>query len=175
MASPRFISISVAVLLSAGPFACQTPSHAACETGTPAPAGTAARAEAPGAQPTAPVSQAFAALDRDHDGTLTANELTAGQDQVLRLFDTDGDGKVSLQEFISAPLGPVGNRPGAPQRIAQVRTARFQQLDRNGDGVLTTDEFARVTVATVMELRDINCDGHLSLGELAAPLPQAPR
>lgn len=62
-----------------------------------------------------------------------------------------------------------------PSPHGQVRAARFQQLDRNGDGVLTADEFAHVTVTTVMELRDINCDGHLSVRELAAPLPQAPR
>ena len=52
----------------------------------------------------------FDALDTDHDGSLSAKEQAAAQNQRgpggggLRRADTDGDGKVGKQEYVAAQL-----------------------------------------------------------------------
>ena len=81
----------------------------------------------------------------------------------LQRMDTDGDGRVSLAEY-------------------QVWMAYgFEQMDRNGDGVLSADELPGgrgkpITRATHLEQiaqrfarQDANGDGFLSARELAAP------
>lgn len=168
MLSRRFGNVTAAVLLSLGPFVYNTPGFAACSA---TPAGTSARAAPEPDTLAGPPAEAFATLDRNHDGALTANELTAGRARLLELLDTNGDGVVSREEFVNAPLGPATKRIGAPQRIMQIRTARFQELDRNGDGVLSAEELSHASVAMIMDLRDVNCDGRITPSELGATRP----
>ncbi|MGQ9365542.1 hypothetical protein [Azospirillum sp. ST 5-10] len=61
----------------------------------------------------------------------------AGPGRMFTMLDADGNGAVSLPEFLAGPQGRSGVDP---QLMAQHRTQRFQQLDRNGDGSLTPDE-----------------------------------
>lgn len=56
---------------------------------------------------------------------------------MMKAMDTDGNGSVSLDEFLNAPRG---NSKQSADTIKQRRTAHFKQLDRNGDGVLSLDE-----------------------------------
>jgi hypothetical protein len=56
---------------------------------------------------------------------------------MMKAMDTNGDGSVSLEEFLNAPRG---NSKQSADTIKQRRTAHFKQLDRNGDGVLSLDE-----------------------------------
>ena len=76
----------------------------------------------------------FRQLDRNHDGFLSQDDMPKGLGlfrpngaritQMLELFDTDHDGRISLQEFIAGSM-----------RL-------FDQADANHDGVLTRAEAA---------------------------------
>jgi hypothetical protein len=72
----------------------------------------------------------FDAIDANHDGQVTLDELhafmkarhgQAGQ-RMFKSADANGDGKVSREEFLAQAA------------------ARFDKLDANKDGVLTPDE-----------------------------------
>ncbi|MDV3467231.1 EF-hand domain-containing protein [Stenotrophomonas sp. C3(2023)] len=81
----------------------------------------------------------------------------------LQRMDTDGDGRVSEAEYLAWML------------------YAFDQLDRNGDGVLTSDELPggkgrpitraqqRQTLVARFHRQDADGDGYLSARELAAP------
>ncbi|MDR3527605.1 MAG: EF-hand domain-containing protein [Rhizomicrobium sp.] len=73
--------------------------------------------------------KAFDAADLDHDGVLQADEVrplnearAAADPSVPRIIDWNGDGVISFKEFAAAPH------------------ALFDQLDRDGDDVLTPEE-----------------------------------
>lgn len=91
---------------------------------------------------------------------------TAAQDtrtDYLRLFDGDGDGRVSQDEYV------------------QYMSRGFQAMDSNGDGIIDTDELpgGRGQPITLEEHRsnlrrqfrklDRNGDGYLNARELTAP------
>ena len=83
--------------------------------------------------------------------------------QYLQMFDSDGDGRVSEAEYLA------------------YMSRGFQAMDRNGDGILETDELPGsrgrpVTLAGFQDnLRlqfhklDRNRDGYLNARELTAP------
>lgn len=58
----------------------------------------------------------------------------------FKQLDANGDGKVSLQEYLAAKPPGGGNGPGG-NATAEDRTARFRKMDTNGDGYLTLDEY----------------------------------
>ncbi|WP_421568616.1 EF-hand domain-containing protein [Stenotrophomonas sp. PD6] len=81
----------------------------------------------------------------------------------LQRMDTDGDGKVSVEEYVQWML------------------YAFDRMDRNGDGVLSADELPggkgkpitrdqqRQTIVERFHKQDANGDGFLSAKELSAP------
>jgi Ca2+-binding EF-hand superfamily protein len=81
----------------------------------------------------------------------------------LQRMDTDGDGRVSVEEYVQWLL------------------YAFDHMDRNGDGVLSADELPggkgppitreqqRQTLIQRFHKQDANGDGYLSARELAAP------
>lgn len=89
-------------------------------------------------------------------------QVTQTRDYLERM-DADGDGRVSLAEY-----------------QAWMRYA-FDQMDRNGDGVLTPDELPggkgrpitlgehMAKLAAAFNRQDTNRDGFLDTRELAAP------
>jgi len=75
------------------------------------------------AQMQARMTQMFDRLDANHDGVVDAAELAnARGGRMLARFDANGDGRVMREEFT------VG------------LDAQFKAMDKNGDGVVTTDE-----------------------------------
>ena len=93
----------------------------------------------------------------------TALAQVTDSTEYLKRMDTDGDGRVSLAEYLAW------------------MSYAFAQRDRNGDGVLSADELPGgrgkpVTradhIATLTERfrkQDANGDGYLSAKELLAP------
>ncbi|KAK6051430.1 hypothetical protein COOONC_11062, partial [Cooperia oncophora] len=61
---------------------------------------------------------------------------------ILKLYDHDGDGKVSREEFSSGPVKEDLDGPDPKRETKKVkREAEFdKQIDANGDGVATVEE-----------------------------------
>ena len=79
------------------------------------------------------MEKTFKTLDKDEDGVLSFGEYKGKRnkpeaieraEQIFKLIDIDDDLKVSLKEFTNKPA-----------------EARFKQMDRNGDGEITFDEY----------------------------------
>ncbi|MET0289429.1 MAG: calcium-dependent protein kinase 21 [Pseudoxanthomonas sp.] len=93
---------------------------------------------------------------------LALAQVTATGDYLSRM-DRDGDGRVSLDEYLAW------------------MSYSFDARDRNGDGVLSVDELPgghgpvitraqhRQRLAATFHKQDVNGDGYLSARELAAP------
>lgn len=72
-------------------------------------------------------AERFARMDTDGDGRLTVDELHAGlqrerAERMHKWLDRDGDGFVSAEEF------------------AAMQNKRFSRMDANGDGVIDKEE-----------------------------------
>jgi Ca2+-binding EF-hand superfamily protein len=142
--------------------------------------GSSAIAQAP-AQPK-PVPRAdfvkaldsrFNAIDANHDGRISKEELAAQQQRELqqakariaqqlqakfKQLDTNKDGQLSVQEFMAA-APPIRTSETADQMLARLDTnndgkvsadefrapelAKFNKVDANHDGVVTPDEIKR--------------------------------
>ncbi|RMG49952.1 MAG: hypothetical protein D6723_13080 [Acidobacteria bacterium] len=118
----------------------------------------------------------FDRLDVDGDGFISKAEVerfrhraarSSFGERLLRVLDADHDGKLTREEFA---------------RIVEY----FGQLDRDGDGMLTSQELralafirqppGRINVAALIERYDADGDGKLSRSELeAAPQFNNPR
>ena len=81
------------------------------------------------------LAKRFDAIDANHDGQVSADEMRAFREQHhagqgkkrgehWKKLDTDGDGRISMQEAQAAP------------RLAE----HFKDIDTNGDGFLSADE-----------------------------------
>lgn len=92
-----------------------------------------------------------------------AQDFPATPAAYLRAFDSNGDGKVSVDEYVA------------------YLSRGFKRMDRNGDGILERDELpgGRGTPITLREFQanlrrqfhrlDRNHDGYLDARELTAP------
>ncbi|WP_050898851.1 EF-hand domain-containing protein [Allomesorhizobium alhagi] len=77
-------------------------------------------------------SNAMAAFDTNKDGTLSPEEMTAGIQAELKTYDTDANGKLSLEEF--AVMHAAHTRP--------MTVRAFQMHDADGDAQVTEAEMA---------------------------------
>jgi Ca2+-binding EF-hand superfamily protein len=97
----------------------------------------------------------FKKLDTNGDGSLTASEVPKEHqklfERLLRIGDTNKDGKLSREEFdgaiqkIEKPVTDIdqtpGLNPGAGKAKGKVDPKQlFERLDKNKDGKLTSDE-----------------------------------
>lgn len=97
----------------------------------------------------------FKAADVDADGQVTHAEFLAQfekrrqeeRGKVFELMDANHDGSVSKEEFATfePPAPPEGKegRPGKPRRPGPDPEEMFKRFDRNGDGLITSDELGR--------------------------------
>lgn len=71
-------------------------------------------------------------FDTDGDGTVSPEEARVGLETLLVKYDADGDGTLSIAEFETLHSA----------NIRDSMVDRFQYLDANGDGQVTSDEMA---------------------------------
>ena len=140
-----------------------------------------------------PVQKAFAALDGDGNGRLTADEYIQrpGKREVhlrdFTLFDFDGDKKLSPQEFAATPgLVPPHQRGAVPDPFDFLRDQAIAALDESYDNwdqratlSIPTSNFAntfanslgststRTAVLATAQKCDVNSDGRISRDEAA--------
>lgn len=72
----------------------------------------------------------FETLDRDGDGQITRDEMTARRADRFRKADVNGDGLLSLQEM----------QEQAVARAQERAEKMFSRLDSDGDGFISGDE-----------------------------------
>ncbi len=90
-------------------------------------------------------------FDTDGDGRVTQAEIDKFRGDRLAKFDTDGNGSLTLSEYQKLWLAAMREK----------MVDRFQDLDADGDAVVTTEEFKRPFVNLVRHM-DRNGDGVLS-------------
>merc|ERR1740137_265726 len=137
------------------------------------------------------VKAAFKRFDSNGDGALDRDELAAamkssGQsyadveiDAIFSLGDTDGDGEVSLQEFVEL-MSPSSSEILAKLRknfrnIGDVKST-FKKIDTDNDGLLSKQEMLSSSgckydseeVNAIFNLGDVNGDGSITKQEMAS-------
>ncbi|PWL33644.1 MAG: calcium-binding protein [Marivita sp. XM-24bin2] len=100
---------------------------------------------------------AFAELDANDDGTVSAEEFAARANRFARI-DTNGDGVLTAEELAAA----------GEERAARRAERMIARLDTNGDGALSEDEIkSRRDPSRMFEHLDANDDGMVSSEEFA--------
>lgn len=121
----------------------------------------------------------FKAVDLNHDGVLSQQELASAEarNQQERLteirarvaaeftrFDTNKDGQISQAEFMAAAAIPQPPTPNGAAILAQ--------LDKNKDGKISVDEY-RAPILARYDSIDTNHDGVISDAERKAAAAKA--
>jgi len=97
----------------------------------------------------------FESYDVNDDGKLTQVEIDETRAARLAKFDGDGNGALDLKEYEALWLDAMRER----------MVDRFQDLDDDGDGVVTKDEFVR-PFARIVRYMDRNEDGAISRDDM---------
>ncbi len=120
------------------------------------------------------LSPILAALDVDHDGAISSQELAAASVR-LKALDKDGDGKLSREEA-GLTMGDRGGRggergrggdeaPPIPGPTAEELLATLLRYDKNGDGKLDKSEVPE-RLQGMFDRGDLDKNGVLDATEL---------
>lgn len=111
------------------------------------------------AQGTPPPRPIVLAIDNNHDGKLSADEI-ANAPAALKTLDKNGDGQLDSLEYLASQNDPASNKPDETVQ-------RLMAFDRNDDGVLTQDELPQRLQGLFARI-DTNHDGKLTPEEIRA-------
>ena len=98
------------------------------------------------------------AFDANDDGGVTQEEILMVRRTRLSEFDANNDGKLDLSEYEALWL----------DAMREQMVDRFQAHDDDGDGSVTIEEFSE-DYANIVERRDRNGDGVLNSDDLRRP------
>jgi Ca2+-binding EF-hand superfamily protein len=107
----------------------------------------------------------FKKMDTNGDGKISADEWTAAHKEMFSKMDTNGDGKISVDEM-KADLEKhqkMMAKPGAKEMISE----KVKMMDTNNDGYISEDEFM-ASSKTMFDKLDTDHDGYLTKSELKA-------
>jgi Ca2+-binding EF-hand superfamily protein len=100
---------------------------------------------------------AFAALDTNGDGVVTQDEFISAAKAKFQALDTQGTGKVTVQQIATSAT--------AQQRDLKFAEHEVKKLDTNGDGVVSQAEYLAASQARFAKL-DKNGDGYITADEI---------
>jgi Ca2+-binding EF-hand superfamily protein len=115
--------------------------------------------QGPDAQRTPPPRPIILALDTDHDGKFSIEEIAAASVGLISL-DADHDGQLTSLEYLPSQSDPAANKPDETVQ-------RLMSLDKNGDGTLTKDEVPE-RLQGLFARTDTNHDDKLTPDEIRA-------
>jgi Ca2+-binding EF-hand superfamily protein len=116
-------------------------------SGMMAPDGTAMPGWMPGRGPgwrnqSMPGRGRFAMIHANENGTVSAEEAASAADSVFTAMDSDDDGGLTKDEYMSVRMGPqLGRNPERRSRRQAAKEARFSEMDGDGDGTVSKEEF----------------------------------
>lgn len=117
----------------------------------------------------------FGVIDEDHDGVLSAKELEAAAEALVKL-DADKDGEITMKEAHTPPPREKGDKaPPEKNHSLPPRPAPplVKALDTNGDGSLSPEEMEQAPES--LKTLDKDADGTLSPEELRPQGPPPPK
>jgi Ca2+-binding EF-hand superfamily protein len=98
------------------------------------------------------IGSIFSTMDKDGSGSITTTEM----DGCFKLFDTDGNGQVSRDEWSA---GFVSNFKGTAEQAEKI----FKHLDKEGRGEITADK-----LRDLFKTMDSDGNGEVSKDEFHA-------
>lgn len=103
-----------------------------------------------------PGSMMLQRFDTNGDGKVSEEEFRAGHAKMFETMDANNDGQLTRDELTQAAAARQANRADR----------MFSRMDINGDGSISREEFAAAGVSR-FNARDVNGDDQLTSDELA--------
>lgn len=126
---------------------------------------------APAVKVTKPAPVKRPSVDSDGDGKVSLDEAKGSADLQFVNFDKSKDGKVSLEEFLGhmTLVGPKGKKPNEDQikQAQKIMAGRFAELDSDKSKILTKEEMEADSLAR-HKMMDSDQDGFVNQNEVMA-------
>jgi Ca2+-binding EF-hand superfamily protein len=107
----------------------------------------------------------FQKMDTNGDGKISLDEWQASHKEIFQKMDTNGDGKVTTVEMQSSV--EKMQEKGMGKAGVEMMSEKMKMWDTNNDGSISQEEFMAASKTKFDEL-DTNHDGYLTKAELKA-------